>query len=235
MFLAQSGDMSTETTSSAPLSAAKTETIPAAGAHLEKVLACEGGKAVHGEFCGPIIFRTEHSEKNPDGFAPIRNVIGTTMPPHQPNKYRDLQRHLPPYILIADYRSVGLAGKVVNLLQTTATVSEHPLAPTKPACSFCLHRSRIPDPGGNEVVQLIIFPKRKPLRHRLNALAIARADQTRYVQRTHLSPRLSPNRSRNGLSQRPSSSFQSNVLPTMVGPSNKPTTHEIIEKLIWES
>src|SRR6266480_2943244 len=30
---------------------------------------------------------------------------------------------------------------------------------------------------------------------------------------------LSPNRSTNGLSQRPSSSFQSNVLPTMVGPS----------------
>jgi hypothetical protein len=28
---------------------------------------------------------------------------------------------------------------------------------------FCLHRRRIPDPGGNEVVQLVIFAKRKPL------------------------------------------------------------------------
>jgi hypothetical protein len=44
------------------------------------------------------------------------------------------------------------------------------------------HRRRqagIPDPGGNEVVQLIIFAKRKSLRHRLNAFAIARADQPR--------------------------------------------------------
>ena len=29
---------------------------------------------------------------------------------------------------------------------------------------FCLHRPRIPDPGRNEVVQLIVFAKRKPLR-----------------------------------------------------------------------
>src|SRR6478735_1134558 len=54
---------------------------------------------------------------------------------------------------------------------------------------FCLHRSRIPDPGGNEVVQLIIFAKREPLRHRLNALAIARADQPGYIERAHLSSR----------------------------------------------
>src|SRR5437764_12986982 len=39
---------------------------------------------------------------------------------------------------------------------------------------FCLHRRCLPDPGGNEVVQLIIFAEHKPLRHRLNALAIAR-------------------------------------------------------------
>ena len=42
---------------------------------------------------------------------------------------------------------------------------------------FCLHRPGVPDPGGNEVVQLIIFAKRNPLGHRLNALAIARTDQ----------------------------------------------------------
>ena len=49
---------------------------------------------------------------------------------------------------------------------------------------FCLYGRRIPDPGCNEMVQLIIVAKRKPLRHRLNALAIARADQPRDVERT---------------------------------------------------
>src|SRR5262249_36231402 len=49
---------------------------------------------------------------------------------------------------------------------------------------------RIPDPGRNEVVQLIVFAKPKPLRHRLNALTSARTDQPRHVEWTHLSPRL---------------------------------------------
>src|SRR5438067_345411 len=53
---------------------------------------------------------------------------------------------------------------------------------------FCLHRRCIPDPGGNEVVQLIAFPECKPLRHLLNALAIARTDQSRHVERAHPSP-----------------------------------------------
>src|SRR6516162_5766900 len=55
---------------------------------------------------------------------------------------------------------------------------------------FRLHRPRIPDPSRNEVVQLIVFAKPKPLRHGLNALAIARTDQPRHVEWTHLSPRL---------------------------------------------
>src|SRR5262249_5828464 len=42
----------------------------------------------------------------------------------------------------------------------------------------------------NEVVQLITCAERKSLRHRLNALAIARTDQARHVERTHPSPRL---------------------------------------------
>jgi len=68
-------------------------------------------------------------------------------------------------------------------------------------------------------MQLIVLTKPKPPRHRLNALAIARTDQPRHVEWTHLLPRLGdPNRSRNGLRKRPSSSFQSDVLPTMVGP-----------------
>src|SRR6516225_3798682 len=37
-------------------------------------------------------------------------------------------------------------------------------------------------------MQLIACPERKPLRHRLNALAVARTDQSRHVERAHLSP-----------------------------------------------
>src|SRR6516225_7126169 len=44
------------------------------------------------------------------------------------------------------------------------------------------------DPGRNEVMQLIACAERKPLRHRLNALAVARTDQSRHVERAHLSP-----------------------------------------------
>src|SRR5262249_29546824 len=35
---------------------------------------------------------------------------------------------------------------------------------------------------------LIACAERKPLRHRLNALAVARTDQSRHVERAHLSP-----------------------------------------------
>jgi hypothetical protein len=48
--------------------------------------------------------------------------------------------------------------------------------PIRLSQQFCLHRPGIPDPGCDEVVQLIVFAKCKPLRHRLNALAIARTD-----------------------------------------------------------
>src|SRR5258708_13607061 len=64
------------------------------------------------------------------------------------------------------------------------------MEPTMRSPQFCLHRRRLPDPGGKEVVQLITVAERKPLRHRLNALAIARTDQSRHVERTHPSPRL---------------------------------------------
>src|SRR5450830_1174596 len=39
------------------------------------------------------------------------------------------------------------------------------------------------------MVQLIIVARRKSLRHRLNALAIAGTDQPRHIKRTHLSTR----------------------------------------------
>jgi hypothetical protein len=45
-----------------------------------------------------------------------------------------------------------------------------------PLEQFYLYCKRVPDPGRNEVVQLIAFAERKPLRYRLNALAIARTD-----------------------------------------------------------
>ena len=40
---------------------------------------------------------------------------------------------------------------------------------------FCF-QSFIPDPGGNEVVQLIAFAEREPFRHRRNAFAVAGTD-----------------------------------------------------------
>src|SRR5580704_2799869 len=49
---------------------------------------------------------------------------------------------------------------------------------------FRLHRLSIPDPGRDEVVQLIVVTSGKALRHRLDALAIARTDQPRHVERT---------------------------------------------------
>ena len=76
------------------------------------------------------------------------------------------------------------------------------------------------------MVQLIIFAKRKPLRHRLNALAIARADQTRYVQRAHLSPRFMTQPIQKRLKPTSKLFLPIQVLPTMIGPSKKPTTHE---------
>jgi hypothetical protein len=91
---------------------------------------------------------------------------------------------------------------------------------------FCLYRRRIPDPGGNEVVQLIIFAKRKPLRHRLNALAIARADQPRYVKRAHLAPRFMTQPIQKRLE--PTSKLFSPIrcFANHGRPLQKPTTHE---------
>src|SRR6516164_7196150 len=52
-------------------------------------------------------------------------------------------------------------------------------AADQPVCldkEFGFHRRCVPDPGRNEVMQLIACAERKPLRHRLNALAVARTD-----------------------------------------------------------
>ena len=52
---------------------------------------------------------------------------------------------------------------------------------------FCLDRPGIPNPGRDEMVQLIVLTKRNPRCHRLHALAVARSDQPRHVERAHLS------------------------------------------------
>jgi len=86
-------------------------------------------------------------------------------------------------------------------------------------------RSPPPSPPTGFARGRFFTSKDRPHCHRL---AIARTDQPRHVERTHLSSRLvSP-------TERPSSSFQSDVLTTMVSPSKSrpPRSHR---KLIWES
>src|SRR3954462_10856523 len=85
----------------------------------------------------------------------------------------------------------------------TSTASLPPTSPVRLNTHFPLHRRRIPHPGCNEVVQLIVFAARNPIRHRPNALAITGTDQTRHVQRTYPSARFVTKRSRNGASQPP--------------------------------
>lgn len=50
---------------------------------------------------------------------------------------------------------------------------------------FRFQRCRIPNAGGDEMMQPIIRTRRKARRHRLNTLAITRADQSRNVERAH--------------------------------------------------
>ena len=83
-----------------------------------------------------------------------------------------------------------------------------------------------PNPARNEVVQLIIFPKRKTLRHRLNAFTIARADQPRYVERAHLPPRFMTQSIQKRL-EPTSKLFFPIQRPTNHGrPLQRPTTHK---------
>jgi uncharacterized C2H2 Zn-finger protein len=91
---------------------------------------------------------------------------------------------------------------------------------------FRLHRPGIPDAGGDEVVQLIIVTKRNPLCHRLNALAVARTDQSRHVERAHLSPCFVTQPIQKWL--QPTSKLVSPVQcpANHSRPLQKPTTHE---------
>jgi len=81
-------------------------------------------------------------------------------------------------------------------------------------------------PTSLKVVQLIAFAERKPPRHRLNALAIARADQPRYVERTHLAPRLVPQPIQKRLGPTSKLVFPIQRPANHGRPLQKPTTHE---------
>src|SRR6516164_337724 len=111
-------------------------------------------------------------------------------------------------------------------------------AADQPVCldkEFGFHSRCVPDPGRNEVMQLIACAERKPLRHRLNALAVARTDQSRHVERAHLSPCFVTQPIRKRLE--PTSELVSPIRrPANHGrPLQKPTTHESQNKVIWES
>src|SRR5262249_21751303 len=72
--------------------------------------------------------------------------------------------------------------------------------------------------------------ERKPLGHRLNALAIARTDQPRHVERAHLSPRLVSQPIQKRL-EKVSKLFFPIRRPASHGrPIQKPTTHESQKK-----
>src|ERR1700735_5679515 len=54
---------------------------------------------------------------------------------------------------------------------------------------LCLQWCRVPDASRNKMMQLVVIARRKPLRHWLNALAIAGSDQPCHIKRTHSPPR----------------------------------------------
>ena len=53
-----------------------------------------------------------------------------------------------------------------------------------------LQRTLVPDPVRHEMVQPVVIARRDLLGHRADALAIARPNQPRHIQRTHPPPRL---------------------------------------------
>src|SRR5262245_7644085 len=114
-------------------------------------------------------------------------------------------------------------GIAVSSITSTASLpptscSLEPAVPSPP--------SGIPDPGRDEVVQLIVVAKRNPLCHRLNTLAVARTNQPRHVERAHLSPCLVTQPIQKRLE--PTSKLGSPIrYPANHGrPLQKPTTHE---------
>ena len=130
----------------------------------------------------------------------------------------------------AEAYSVAIPTECVPFLAiaVSSITSTASLPPTSLSAwtSSSVSQALLPRPRRNEVVQSIAFAERKPPRHRLNALAIARADQPRYVERTHLAPRLVPQPIQKRLG--PTSKLVSPIQrPANHGrPPQKPTTHE---------
>src|SRR5438477_12791406 len=85
------------------------------------------------------------------------------------------------------------------------------------------------------MVQLVILARRQPRRHRLDALAIARSNQSRDIQRTHPPPRLVTQAIQERLQPASKLIFPIRRRAHHGRPSKKPTTYESFEKLICES
>jgi hypothetical protein len=91
---------------------------------------------------------------------------------------------------------------------------------------LCLQRSRVPNASSNKMVQLVIVTRRKPLRHRRNALAITWPDQPRHIKRAHPPPRLVTEPFQRRLEPAPKLPFPIDPRALHGRPFQKPTTHE---------
>src|ERR1700735_4915195 len=99
---------------------------------------------------------------------------------------------------------------------------------------LCLQWRRVPDASRNKMMQLVVIARRKPLRHWLNALAIAGSDQPCHIKRTHSPPRFMAQAIPERLEQSSKLVFPIRRRAYHGRPS-KSRPPMIIEKLIWES
>ncbi len=76
------------------------------------------------------------------------------------------------------------------------------------AGEFSLDRRLVPKAVGNEVVEAVVPRRIEAFGHGLHALALARTDQARHIERTHLPSLLCPSRATNGFRNSPSASSQ---------------------------
>jgi hypothetical protein len=79
------------------------------------------------------------------------------------------------------------------------------------------------------MMQLVIVARRKPLRHRLHALAIARTNQTCNIERTHPPPRLATQTIKERLKPTRKLIFALRHNVHHGQPSKRPTTHESLK------
>ena len=94
---------------------------------------------------------------------------------------------------------VPLANRVTPLLRQRGVVDDQPgIVAANQLVDFdeqgCFGRSSIPNAATDEMMKLVIVHGAVTCRHRLNALAVARADQSRYIGRGHPPTRFMPKR-----------------------------------------